>query len=278
MTLTKWLPDIAVVANRYRKVHGHWPRLWSPKTFTEKVARRIVFDRRPILRTFADKVAVRDYVAAILPGSLPPVYGVYGIYTLPRYMQLQDFVLKATHGSGWVKLIHGTPNWSELIPLCESWLNQEYYSLGREWAYKDLPRRIMVEEFIDNGTGEAPDDYKFFVFGGKVEMIQVDTGRFKDHRRNLYTRNWNKIEVEFGYPGFLDPCSISRHNAPKRLEEMIAIAEKLSQGIDFVRVDLYETDKKVYFGEMTMTPEGGIGKFNDRAFDVVLGTNWIMDL
>jgi len=127
----------------------------------------------------------------------------------------------------------------------------------------------MIEEFIGDGTSVVPADYKLFVFDGRVELIWIHVGRFEDHRSNVYGRSWNDLDVRFSYPNIereVDP--------PKHLGEMIAYAEALGRGLDFVRVDLYDTDEKVYFGEVTTTSGGAVDSFDPVEFDRQLGDMW----
>ncbi|HYM70129.1 MAG TPA: ATP-grasp fold amidoligase family protein, partial [bacterium] len=117
--------------------------------------------------------------------------------------------------------------------------------------------------------GSVPTDYKLFVFDGRVELIAIHVDRFEHHRSNVYGRLWNKLEVLFSFPNTerdVDP--------PKHLHEMIAYAEALGRGLDFVRVDLYDTDEKVYFGEITTTPGGAMDIFDPVEFDRQLGELW----
>jgi TupA-like ATPgrasp len=242
-------------------------------TFNEKVLHRMLFDRRTMLTQMADKAAVRSYVESRLGAHVLPRlhYLTNRPETIPFDSLPQRFVVKPTHGSGWVHIVSdkSTLDRAALIEKCTGWLNQSFYKMTREWAYKNIPPLIMVEEFIDDGTGAAPNDYKLFVFGGIVEFIQVDVGRFTDHRRGLYTLAWEKLDVVFEYS---DMCGeIPR---PAHLPEMIAAAEVLGKNIDFIRADFYDTPAHLYFGELTTTPEGGLGRFRPGEFDRYLDGRW----
>ena len=129
----------------------------------------------------------------------------------------------------------------------------------------------MVEEFIDEGSGTAPNDYKVFVFGGRAETLQVDVTRFTDHRRRFYTPAWEKLDVLLIYA---DVCGdVSR---PAHLAEMIIAAEILGRDLDFLRVDFYDTSARIYFCEFTTAPEGGWARFQPPAFDSYLGGRWVL--
>ena len=264
----------------------------APTTFNEKVRYRMATDRRPILQTFADKLAVREYVAdkvgdhllttlhlatddpaALLPSALP-----------------RQFALKASHASGGVILVgdHVAPtrrlpeprddwdrwmvhpdslDWDLMRAHCRCWLARRYKPY-KQWASRSIPARILVEELL-LVDGSVPADVKFFVFGGRAGLILVDQDGFGDHKRNLYTPSWEPFnDVRYGYP--LGPA-VPR---PGKLEEMVAVAERLAQEVDFVRVDLYELGDRVVFGELTIYPMDGVGPFEPAEFDAKLGALW----
>lgn len=139
-----------------------------------------------------------------------------------------------------------------------------YYS--NEWWYNEIPARIIIEEHLTPGTGSVPVDYKFFVFGGCVEFVQVDLGRFVNHTRTLYSRDWIKQEFQLGYPHCMSA------EKPSMLSEMISVAEALANDVDFLRVDLYQIGAdRVVFEELTVCPSLGHGRFNPSEWDKKLG-------
>jgi hypothetical protein len=268
----KFLPDWVFVI---RRLWIDWfaARLIRPQTFNDKVRYRVRFDRRAILTQVADKAAVRDYVEARLGRLLLPerYYITVDPETIPFDKLPDRFVVKPTHGSGWIQIVtdKSTLDRATLIETCRGWLRQSYYEATHEWVYKNIEPRIIVEQFIDDGTGNTPNDYKFFVFDGAVEMIQVDTARFSDHRRRLFTPTWEKLPVWYGYDDISGEVPRPRH-----LQQMIAAAEALGRGLDFIRADFYDTPDRVYFGELTTTPEGGYGQFRPDEFNHHLGRRW----
>ena len=148
------------------------------------------------------------------------------------------------------------------------WLNANFASAYFEPQYKDIPPRIVVEPLLLTAAGSVPEDYKFYVFHGSVRMIHVDTGRFTGHKRSLFDPVWRRLKVESKFPsaGDLKP--------PARLQEMMAAAEELGRDFEFVRVDLYCVDGKMFCGEITHTPDGGLARFKPADFDLVLGRLW----
>ncbi len=265
--------DLYVAVRVHRTRHGHFPHLIRPRTFNEWIARRKALDRRSILTRFTDKYAVRDYVAERVGAEV--LTRLYWVTRDPADIPFdalpERFVVKPTHGSGWIRLVRDKSQLhrEELVRQCTKWLASDYYKLRREWPYKNIVPRILVEEFIDNGAGQPARDYKFYVFGGRVELIHVDAERFTEHQRSFFDRSWNELPVRLHYPpvtGGVRP--------PPHLCDMIRAAELLGKGMDFVRVDLYDTERKFYFGEITTTPVCGCGRFEPASVDAHLGELW----
>ena len=274
--LRESLPDWYFVIRNYRRAHGALPNVMRPHKFTEKVIRRILLDRRPILVQLEDKLAARSYVEARLgPGMLLPqlYYLTDRPETIPFDKLPKKFVVKPTHGSGWVQIVtnKSAVDQTRLIDTCYQWLSRSFYKESRVWVYKNIQPRIMVEEFIDEGSGTPPNDYKVFVFGGRAEMLQVDATRFTDHRRRFYTPCWEKLDVLLTYD---DICGdVPR---PPHLREMLIASETLGKDLDFIRVDFYDTSACLYFGEITTAPGGGWESFQPPTFDGYLGERWIL--
>ncbi len=273
------LPDeFQTAINIIRDFHvkfGRYPNVLAPRSFSEKALARKIFDRRPQLTRWADKYAVKDYVAAkIGTAALPRLYHVTANPSdIPFDKLPAKYVVKATHGSGWVYLVRDATsvNRREVISECNKWLRASYYDFSKEWAYKNIPPRIIVEEFLDSGNGGPPSDYKFFVFGGKAQFVQVDVNRFTDHRRNFYDAHWNRLDCQLAYMNFDGDIA-----KPSMLETMFEYAETLSDDIDFVRVDLYEVGNKIYFGELTNVPGSGLEEFVPASWDDRFGQYWKM--
>lgn len=269
------VPEAALTAfyaaQRYKNTFGILPNLLHPRTFNEKVLYRMVFDRRPILKTLQDKYAAREYVRErIGERVLARLYWVTKNPADIPFDSLPDrFVVKAAHGSGWNLFVRdkATVNRQDLVKTCTAWLSSNYYFGNREWAYKDIEPRIIVEEFLSDGIGVTPTDYKFHVFGGRVHMIQVDRDRLVDHRRANYGRSWDRLEMTTQYKFLGD---VAR---PPHLDEMVQCAETLGAGLDYIRVDLYDAGK-VYFGEMTLYPRAGLEVFRPDEWDHYLGGLW----
>jgi hypothetical protein len=267
--------DVLLLMRRHRKAHGRVPNIFRPRTFNEKILWRNLFDQSPLLTQFVDKFAVRAYVESKVGAAILP--RLFWVTTNPSDIPFADlpnkFVVKPTHGAGWVRLIKhkDSLDQGELINTCRGWLAQSFYQETRERVYRKIPPRILIEELICPGDNYAPDDYKFYVFGGRVEMIELLVGRFQGLRSKLFDRSWNELDVAFSTIDILQIENVAR---PKHLEEMISVAEALGQEIEFVRVDLYNTEEKIYFGEMTVSPGAGLDRFEPVSFDTYLGSLW----
>jgi hypothetical protein len=261
------------VVRRYRSHHGRLPNIISPKSFNDKVIHRVLFDRRDVLREMTDKASVRGYVEERLgPEVLPKLYCLTTDPENIPWEELPDrFVVKPTHASGWVEVVmaKSAVDRDSLIEICKGWMSRSYYKEWWVWFYKDIQPRIMVEQFIDDGSGAAPKDYKLFVFDGVVEIIQVDVGRFTDHRRRFYTPAWETVDVLLACPDVIGDLP-----RPPHLAEMVAAAGTLGKGLDFVRADFYDTPQQIYFGELTPGPGGGNERFRPKQFDYFLGARW----
>ena len=265
--------DLVSAIRMHRATHGEYPRLIRPRTVNERLLRRKLFDRRPLLSQLTDKYSVRHYVAQrVGPDILPKLHCVSVDPAAIPFADLPArFVVKATHGSGWVRVVldKTTLDVGELVSTCNRWLAMNYYSLLRERQYRRIAPRIIVEEFIDDGTGSAPVDYKFWTFHGKVHLIQIDGMRFIDHRCAFYDRHWRDTGTRFQIPPFDGPVQ-----RPENLDLMVQTAEKLAADLDFVRVDLYDIGSRIYFGEMTFTPGAGLARIEPRTMDEHLGELW----
>ena len=271
----RFVPHFVTTIRVHYMCHGAMPKIFNPQTMNEKICYRKLFDRRPILTRFTDKYAVRSYVKERLgPDILPKLYHVTkNPSDIPFDSLPGKFVVKPTHGSGWTWLVtdKSTLDKDALIAKCNEWLGSDYYEETREWPYKGIEPRILVEEFIDDGSKVTPTDYKFFVFDGVVRLIQAHQDRYKGQRISLHKPSWERFEV-------LDKdytCSLSEEVArPAFLEEMIKVAEILGKGMDFIRVDLYSTKDKIYFGELTTVPTNGMTRYEPVEFDYYLGQFW----
>jgi len=243
--------------------------LISPVGFSEKIIWLKTRFRHPEAMTIADKVTAKNFAAQIIGDKhIIPTLATYNHPDKIKYLELpRSFVIKANHGSGWNILVQDKDNIdkSKIHDQTLNWLKCNYYSIGREYQYKWIKPTIIIEKLL--GTPDAPlRDYKFFCFNGIPKFIQLDVDRFSAHKRNFYDLNWKLLPLTILYPAYKGTIS-----KPSTLNEMIEIAKKLSSKFPFVRVDLYESNNQVYFGELTLHPGGGFEPIMPETWDKKIG-------
>ncbi|MDH5740454.1 MAG: hypothetical protein OEY77_09025, partial [Nitrospira sp.] len=246
---------------------------------TEKLLWRMVAwnrgDLPPRFRQLTVKYVVRAHVA----GMLGEEYLVKLIWSgddpraIPFDRLPTEYVLKPSHASGHVHIVRGAANREEIISQASDWLASDYYWHGREAQYYGIPPRIVIEEYLANEDGSPPLDYKFYCFNGTPICILV-----RNHTHDIYPifdTTWNLLDLSCYYKG-----NPARPWVPKptNLDEMLALAMKLSVGFGFVRVDFYNIKGRVYFGELTFTPAGGLMKWDPEFWDLKLGEKWDLSL
>ncbi|WP_051164091.1 ATP-grasp fold amidoligase family protein [Butyrivibrio fibrisolvens] len=264
------MPDKEYLEKLWHAVMGYPLDLEHPVTFNEKIQWLKLYDRNPLYHTLVDKVAVKDWVAdKIGEEYIIPTLGVWDdpddidFDTLPN-----QFVLKCNHNSGKGMCICKDKNQLDLDKVksdLREGLKQNYFLPYREWAYKDVKPRIIAEKYIS--SGDDLEDYKIFNANGMPYLIEVDFDRFIDHKRNLYSTDWEFIEAECNYRN--DKNHII--DKPKCLKEMLDLAAKLSEGIPQVRTDFYVIDDIIMFGELTFYHEAGFASFNPKELDEKMG-------
>lgn len=266
-------PDKLYLELMFRLKMGYPLDLKNPQTFNEKLQWLKLYNRRPEYTQMVDKYAVKEYVAQIIGKEyIIPTIGVWDKFGQIDFSALPErFVLKTTHGGGGGGVAICTDkehfDIAEAKRKLEKSLSVDIYRNLREWPYKNVKRRIIAEEYMQDSSGELKD-YKFFCFNGRVEFFKIDFDRFVDHHANYYDRNGKLLP--FG-EAVLPPVPDKMLEMPHNIQEMIVLAEKLSAGIPFLRVDLYNIDGKIYFGELTFFPASGFGRISPEQYDRIIG-------
>lgn len=255
---------------------GKTLNLDNPQTFNEKLQWLKLYNRKPEYTTMVDKYEVREYIAQKLGTEyLIPLLGVWDTPDEIDFNKLPDrFVLKCNHNSGLGMYICQDKSKMDVGQVKkELWkgLKQDYYLTGREWPYKNVKRKIIAEKYMEDDAVHELRDYKFFCFNGRCKCFKVDFNRFVEHRANYYDPQGHLLD--FGEK-ICPPDSTKNIVLPENLAEMISLAEKLSVGFPFLRVDLYDVNGKIYFGELTFFPASGFGEFTSEEWDERLGS-WI---
>jgi len=263
------LPDELYLKLSYKQAFGKKLNLENPRTYTEKLQWLKLHDRKPEYINMVDKYAVKKYVSDIIgPEYIIPTLGVWERFDDIDFDALPDqFVLKCTHDSGGVVIVKDKSQMD--IPaarkVLKKSLKKNYYYSGREWVYKNIPPRIIAEKYLN--TPRGLEDYKFFCFSGKVKCMGQITGRGTPGIANdFFDEHGNWINLHIDYPN-----AKIRPMAPEKFEEMKRIAEILSAGIPHVRVDLYEVEGKIYFGELTFFIGSGMLQMEPDEWDLKLG-------
>lgn len=246
--------------------------LRSPKSYNEKLQWLKLYDRNPLYTTMVDKYAVKKYVSDIIGEKyIIPTLGVWDKFDDIDFDSLPDqFVLKCTHDSGGLVICKDkrTLDLAKARQKIESSLQTDYYTAGREWPYKDVPRRIIAEKYMeDSKTGELRD-YKFFCFNGNTKWLFIATDRQNREEPyfDFFDMDFNHLPMQHGHPNA--PILPEK---PVKFELMKELASKLSQGFPHLRVDFYEVDGEVFFGELTFFHHGGWTPFTPEKWDYIFG-------
>jgi len=218
-----------------------------------------------------DKYEAKKYVASIIGEKyIIPTLGIWNKAENIDFDSLPDkFVLKATHDSGRVIICQdkSTLDRDKAVKEMRESLQRNFYAVTREWPYKNVKPRIIAEALLEMPIANI-NDYKFFCFNGRVEFMKVDFDRHTDHHANYYDREFNFLE--FGEAD-IPPVKDRIIPRPTNYEKMIQIAEHISTDYRFVRIDLYEVNARIYFGEITFYPASGIGRFTPDSADTEIG-------
>ena len=255
------MQDEALLNRKYEAIFGKRLNLDNPQTFNEKLQWLKLYDRNPEYTIMVDKYKVRDYIKEKIGEEyLIPLIGVWDNPDDIDFDALPDkFVLKCNHNSGLGMCIckdKSKLNIENVKSELKKGLAQDYYLTGREWPYKNVPRKIIAEKYMTD-TSDSSDftDYKFFCFNGYVDCVMVCLERSSgDTKFYFFDRNWNLKRLNTRGKNAPDGFTISK---PSQMDKMFEIAAKLSKGLPFVRIDLYQSNDHIYFGEITFFPDSG---------------------
>ena len=269
-----WFPDKMFQKWDYRIHTGKRLNLRNPQTYCEKLQWLKYYYRNPLYTKLVDKYAVRGYVAEKIGEEyLVPLYGVWDHFDEIDFDSLPDsFVLKCTHDQGSVILVPDKSNFDREAARekLEPALKKNHFFLSREWPYKNVQPRIICEGFLQDKGTEDLRDYKIMCFSGAPKILYVGAERSKELRINYYDLEWNLLpfnEID-------GTNTIYAIEPPEKLAEMLALSAKLAKDMPHVRVDFYEVDGKIYFGELTFFNSGGRKPFAPEKYEYEIGS-WI---
>ena len=260
----------------YRIQMGKELNLENPTTYTEKLQWLKLYDHRPEYTTMVDKYAVKQYVAERIGEQyVIPMLGVWEKVDDIDFDSLPNqFVLKTTHDSGALVICKdkSTLNVHAAKKRLRYFLKRHYYDCNREWPYKNVPPRIIAEEYMEDSTYQELRDYKFFTFGGEPKVLYIAQGRGRGEPTVA-----DFFDMDFNHLPFTIDHDMSQTPPikPECFEEMKRLAAILSKGTPQLRVDFYEVDGKVYFGEMTFFHCSGFEDFHPAEWNRIFG-DWVV--
>lgn len=268
----KYLPDEWYLKRLFFIKVGYPLNLDNPVTYNEKLQWLKLYDKNPLYPRMVDKVAVKDYVSSIIGNEyIIPTIGVWDKVEDIDWESLPNqFVLKCSHDSGGLVICRDK---SQLDidfskKKLESSLKTDFYLLGREYPYRYVPKRIIAEKYLEDKETRELRDYKFFCFDGKVRLMFIASDRQNREEPyfDFYDNDFNHLELIHGHPNAPVPPQ-----KPKNFDKMINLAEQLAKGMPHVRIDFYEVNGSVYFGEITLYHHCGFVPFQPNKWDTVLG-------
>lgn len=271
----KWFSDKLFLKTMFRHFMGTELNLNNPKTFSEKLQWLKLYDRKPEYTRMVDKYEAKKYVAGIIGEEyIIPTLAVYNSTSEIDLEALPDkFVLKCTHDSGSVAICKDKKTFQkrEAFAILEKGLSKNYFWQNREWPYKNVKPRIIAETYMEDIETQELRDYKFFCFDGKVKALFIAEDRQGDEETkfDFFDADFHHLDIRNGHPNADTPPA-----KPHSFEKMKEMAEKLSQGIPHLRVDFYEANGKIYFGELTFSHWSGFTPFEPEEWDLKFG-EWL---
>lgn len=255
----------------FKKKTGLELNLEDPRSFSEKIQWLKLYDSTPLKAELSDKYLVRDWVKERIGEKY--LVELYGVWDNPEDIDFDalpdSFVLKTNHSSSWNIIVKDKSRLDRkaAVRKLKRWLSMDYtFCCGLQLHYSLIKRKVIAEKYLENTDGL--DDYKFLCFGGEPKYIWKDVGRFgSQHYRTFYDLDWKMQDFRYQYPT-LDQSD----QPPECLEEMTGLARILSRDFPHVRVDFYEVDGRVYFGEMTFTCCSGVDRFYPQEMDDIMGS------
>lgn len=268
--ILKKISDKYFLETRYQNVFQKNLNLQNPQTFNEKLQWLKLNDRKDIYTKMVDKYEAKSYVSKIIGNKyIIPTLGIYNNFDEIDFNKLPNqFVIKCTHDSGGLVIVTDKSKLDikKAKKKITKSLKRNYYYQGREWPYKNVKPRIIIEKYMKDNKNNSMRDYKFFCFNGNPYCILVCSDRDTDLKETFYDLEWKVMPLK--RPNHKLDNSIEK---PHSFEKMIEFSKKLSSKNSFLRVDFYEINGNLYFGELTFYPASGFSKFEPEEWDLKLG-------
>lgn len=271
----RFMPDAMYIQLNYFAHFKRFCNLNEPKTYNEKLNWLKIHDRNPLYTTLVDKYEAKKHVDEILGGGYTiPTLGVWKRFDDIDFDQLPNqFVLKCTHDSEGLVIVKDKNEFdvNKAKTKIETALKQNFYYIGREWPYKNVEPRIIAEPYLEDHIDGELRDYKFFCFNGEPKIMFIASDRASDHVKfDYYDLKFNHLEIKQKYPHAQLPL-----RKPVNFEKMIELSRVLSKDFPHVRVDFYEVNGKIYFGELTFYHFSGFMPFEPSEWDNIFG-DWLV--
>ena len=268
--INKHISDEKIIKREYSKRCHKVLDLENPVTYNEKIQWLKLYDRKDIYTTMVDKFEAKKYVSNIIGNQyIIPTIGTYNSFKEIDFTKLPNqFVIKCTHDSGGIMICKDKAKFD--VKKAKFKFNmimkRNYYYRSREWPYKNVTPRIIIEKYMEDNELKELVDYKFFCFNGKVKLVLVCTNRNIDLEETWFDEKFNLLDLQEG-----NHKSRTDIKKPKTFEKMKKFAEILSKNNPHLRVDFYNINNHIYFGELTLYPAGGFEKFTPSEWDEKLG-------
>ena len=277
LAITKFIPDKLYLQLLYFKHFKHFINFKNPQTFNEKIQWMKLYNRNPQYTKMVDKYEAKKYVAEKIGDEY--IIPTLGVWDSPEEIDFDSlpnqFVLKWNHDSGSIVICKDKSTLDRKAALKKMQKGKKFsgYWYGREWQYKDVKPRIIAEQYMEDDLTKELRDYKFFTFNGEAKVLYISTDRQNPNEEtkfDFFDMQFNHLDLINGHPN-----ALVSPEKPRNFDEMKRIAEKLSQGMPFLRVDLYEINGRVYFGELTLSHMSGFVPFEPSDWDQKFG-EWII--
>ena len=269
------IPEKIFLKRTFKEKLGYDLNLENPKTFNEKIQWLKLNDRKPLHTLCADKYAVREYIKEKIGEQylVPLVYHTDNPADIvPENLPDLPCIIKTNHSNGGAIIVKDKSkiDWKHVQRKLARSLKSNFYYHTKEWQYKNIQPRIIVEKLLLDKNLNIPFDYKFHCFNGRLLFIQVDIDRYIDHKRNIYDPDWNFMDFQLKYENGDDV------EKPDMLNKMKSLAEILAKDFRYIRVDFYNLGSEVYFGELTLHPGSGFETFTPPEWDRKWGDKLIL--
>ena len=265
-----------ILADRFLKTFGKQLDLKNPQTLNEKIQWLKLYDHKDFYTICADKYAVRSYLSERFDSNylIPLILHTDDVRVInARNIRKYPCIVKANHTSGDYVILRDENNidWKELQYKCKFWLNRDYYLESQEWQYKNIKRQIVVEELLQTKEGKIPNDYKLHYINGELQFVYVSIDREGINKRNIYDPNWAPLPFSWVSKETTDNVRGYDIDPPHSFAKMKEIGNIIAKEFKYVRIDFYDVDGKMYFGEITLHHGSGFDIFCPEEYDYFYG-------